>query len=207
MHRPRHRPEIKGLVRERLIGVLLGDGTVVNHKQNRNNKFQVANINYEFLNWFDEKMGWLSTGVRTFRTAEKQAKSSAENGLKGASGDSQNYSTLYKVGTRVHPTFNEWRDWFYPNGQKVYPDDLELTAEMARMWYVTDGLVNRTQIGISGGTIELEKIASVFSEKGYEPSRIQAESSTVFFSGKTSQQLLGWMGDPPPGFDYKWQLD
>ena len=118
-------PELGSRRREILTGLLLGDGSIP--EVPGNHSFRLPMINRRFLEWFNEQMEYLTTGVRLVHTAAELAEHNRESGF-SPTAEAKNYHDTYVVRTRAHPYFNELRSW-YDSGQKRFPDDLALTPE------------------------------------------------------------------------------
>jgi hypothetical protein len=54
----------------------------------------------------------------------------------------ERYHDTYIIWTRTHPYFEDLRERWYPDGDKQFPDDLELTPLRAKLWYLCDGYLD-----------------------------------------------------------------
>ena len=131
-------------------------------------------INRRFLEWFDERMGYLTTGVRFVHTAAELAEHNRESGF-SPTAEAENYYDTYVVRTRAHPYFNELRSW-YDSGQKRFPADLELTPTLTKFWYVSDGYLDvgrwgrpRIEIKARNESDRSDFLVSLFREVGFDP--------------------------------------
>jgi hypothetical protein len=186
-------------------------------------------ISEEFLQWLDSELGWLTTGVYLFRTAERSAELSAKH--QNIDTSVSDYNALYSIQTRAHPQFERYRSWYRTidtdgtgtgtesdtRRQKHVPS-LSLTPIDAKMWYVCDGSLawqdsNKTgnpiveigaRVRIKDGTAD--ELCRMFerSTLGISPT---IASNVLRFSVSESQRFLDWIGDPVPGFAYKWEYD
>lgn len=54
-------------------------------------------------------------------------------------------STIYKLVTSYYVEFGKLRDKWYSEGEKIVPDDIELTPEWVANWYLGDGSITRNK--------------------------------------------------------------
>ena len=174
---------------EILTGLLLGDGSVYR----KDTPYIQAHMNTKpFLEWLDEEFqhNSLSTGVRR-----------AHEG-----GTESHPNPSYRWQTRSHPKFEYFAEW-YSGGNKDFPDDLHLTPLSAKVWYCCDGSLKYTDglpyvwIANSDQSHRADYLESLFQKHGFDPS---FSSETLKFSGKNRERFFEWIGDPLPGFEYKW---
>ncbi len=185
----------------------MGDGDI-HGQSNKNPHFRVRMTNPEFLNYLDECLGILSTGVFLDRDAEYQYRQAADSDHeKFTVSNREKYNDLYGLRTRSHPQLHEFRQW-YKTGEKRFPSELTLTPTIAKMWYVCDGWLAqekdhqpRVMIKATNEADRAEYLQELFTENGFNPHFTRTELQ--FTTGET-QQLLEWIGSPPPGFKYKW---
>jgi len=57
--------------------------------------------------------------------------------MKRYSEKQKSYYTSYRFSSRQY--FRSWRDIFYPNGKKIFPNSLILTPVILAVWYMDDG--------------------------------------------------------------------
>lgn len=189
-----------------IIGALMGDGSMTGPKRSR--QFRLYNTNKEFLEWFDKKMGVLTTGIKIGRTPEEHVKDLEK--CKDRNFDAEDYNTQYYVSSRAIDYFKQFDDW-YSSGRKNYPENLSLTPPMLKLWYVTDGTLvekeyERPYIRIADSN-EIkhnsrgEFLIKLFDEVGFDAT---VTSECVKIYKDSIKPLFNWMGDSPPGFEYKW---
>jgi len=206
-------PEISDYKMELLTGMLMGDGCI--GRQSKNPYFQALMIAEEFLEWLDNELGWLSTGTHLHTTAEESAKDNRDRNF-GPNAKAENYHNIYRLLSRTHPDLSELSDW-YATGKKVFPDDIELTPNVLKMWYVGDGhyadkgTSNHISIAMSNEIDRRNNIEQLFENIGFEVGnwRIAERNNgskrcSLRFHADESQQLFDYMGNPPDGFAYKW---
>jgi len=205
--------EISAYKMELLTGMLMGDGNI--STCNKNPLFRTKMITKPFLEWLDSELGWLSTGVRLEKTAEESAKRNRESGFR-PDAKAENYSDIYKLQSRGHPDLQELADW-YATGEKVFPDDIELTPTVLKMWYIGDGCydncgaANYIKIGMANEIDRRDNIEQLFEKVGFEISNWNinerndgSKNCEAQFTTSESQRLFEYMGEPPAGFEYKW---
>lgn len=149
--------------------------------------------NGSFVEWVDSELGEQSTGV------------------KEASGSRESTKQYYKVRTRRSPHIRQFLDW-YPDGERVY-QLVELTPLITKVWHAGDGHLQkkdangwqaiRLRFASAGEQVGSREsyFTSLFQDLPVEP---VVEEQHVSFRVDDSKWLLDWMGEPLPGFDYKW---
>lgn len=170
-------------------GMMLGDGWINHHHDTGNPFFAVAMTNREFLKWLDAEMQPFTTGV------------------KDATGSDWSKKDYYKIRSMRSPVFEQYLNW-YPGGEY---ERQPITADpiMMKMWYVSDGTLNNRDgrdpyIIISthqSGDRELY-FDTFFEPVGTFPSRDSGKQ--IGFTAEATEELLEYMGEAPPGFEYKW---
>lgn len=185
-------PELSERKQELLKGVLMGDGSVEKQSGNRHGRFAVEMINKKFLEWLDSELEWLATGVNKVDQNTR-------------SGSNENWEEIYRLRTRTHPYIDKLNSW-YDSGKKRFPEDLELTPLITKMWYVSDGSLNTngSPRSVFYSTNEWDRqdyIIDLFDDIGFS---VTATSESFQLSVTGTQELFDWMGEAPPGFEYKW---
>jgi hypothetical protein len=155
-------------------------------------------------------LGWLTTGVRKKKSADQAAKERMERDDVTWELTKENFNAIYGTRTRRLPYFRKFLNWS-DGEQKRYPDNLELTPAITKFWYVSDGTVNwmrdysaRVAFACQNEQDRPTYIRDLFSQAGLEVKRNQ---HMYYLSVEESRQLLEWMGDPVPGYEYKWEID
>jgi len=187
-------------------GLLMGDGYIRDKPKSRNPYLVVAMINQDFLKWLNGKFGVLTQGV-SVKSTSQQVSDRAEKQQFG-NGGSGTYNDIYQLRFRSHPALNEFTGWYGKDG-KEFPQDLELTSDLMRMWYVCDG-------GLKHGNYprvmfysknELERIdhwVQKVEDLGFE---CHAHKEGFYIPHSDTRRFLEWMGESPQGFQYKWEVD
>lgn len=200
-------PDLTDRQEEILTGLVAGDGTVANNQGERRKKHnpyvQAEMTNPLFLEWLDEQFPLHGLGVSLKATAEEQAE-------KGSWGEDENYSAMHSWRTMSTPKLDRYADW-YNTGEKRLPEDMQLTPMTLKVWYVCDGNKNPGWYG-EGFTNEYmhlystkenkERLKQMFTE--LVSGDIDTTNSGLRFNHEQSMQLWEWMGEPLPGFEYKW---
>jgi len=205
-YNPSHRPKITDKQKDIITGILMGDGTI-NREEDKNPRLQVYMTTEEYLSYIDDIFGVLSTGVYQHLTPEESSENS------GLDLKTENCEYVYGWQTRRHPRLEEFADW-YSTGEKVFPRDIQLTPEVLKHWYVCDGTFdtynNSIRIACCNEYGQESKLQRMFSEvsinignfsKRKTPER---ERLTIQFHSDESENIFDYMGEPLPGFDYKW---
>jgi hypothetical protein len=194
---------------EILTGLFMGDGSLAAH-DSENPYMRWNNINREFLQHIDTTLGWLTTGVRLKKSAETVAKQTIERDRNGWNLNSENFNAIYGTRTRRLPYFRKFNRW-YNDTQKRYPESLELTPTIAKYWYAGDGTVNwmreysaRVVFACQNESDRPDFIRKLFTEAGFE---VRQNRHMYYLSVDESKRFLQWMGDPVPGYEYKWEIE
>lgn len=187
-----------------IIGLLMGDGHVADN--NGSSYFDLSMSNREFLEWFDNELGVMSTGVKLGKSGDYIERSAISNGF--VDSGEYDFSDSYRVWTRTHPFFTKLRDRFYTDSKKQFPGDLEITPTILKFWYVSDGHIENRDDSADRvfitSTNEADRpvyIVDLFRDAPIEPT---VSSNKIYFSVDDTNVFFGWIGKPPVGFEYKW---
>lgn len=185
---PEHRPSLSDRQVEIVTGLMLGDACV--DRSTKNARLQVGNVNVDFLKWVKDELQPIA------RDIEVQFKEGERHVIDGTY-DCQEFRLLRTV---THPGLNRFAEWYSGEG-KQFPDDLELTPLIAKVWYCCDGgIASRDKIGFTTKT----QISREDYLKSLFPFDCQVVGNSIRFSSRLSKKMLDWMGDPLPGMSYKW---
>jgi hypothetical protein len=173
-------------------------------------------ISDNYLEYIDKKFGILGKGVRLERSAEESAEDAINRGF-STEACADDYSDTHRWRSMCHPDLQEFADW-YSTGNKVWPDDIQLTPTVLKHWYCGDGYrdksipQNRIQIAMANEAEHTDKIDAMF-----ETVELPSPSSyticerkdgtmrcNAVFTIDQSKELWSYMGDPLPDFEYKW---
>jgi hypothetical protein len=197
-----------------ITGTLMGDGTI--YRESKNPYLQVVMISPNYLNCVANKFGILGGEVTLKETAAKSAQKAKESGF-DLNAKEENYSDTYEWRSVCHPELHEFANW-YASGEKVWPEDIQLTPTVLKHWYCGDGYwgntsgKNRISIGMSNEVDKTEKVDKMF-ERANIPSpntynitntKNGSKSCDALFTVSQSKELWEYMGEPLPDFEYKW---
>lgn len=209
-----HRPELTNKEMEIFTGMMMGDGTL--HRSGNNPHLVISSITKEYLEYVDEIMGVKTTGVKQFdsKSADKNARSIEKSF--GKSAENVSCSDIYVLSTRKFPELQKL-DWYTGNnGEKVWPNNIDLTPTVLKHWYANDGTYNKDNnflnIAASNERGNYKKVKEMF-ERASLPSPQYNESEndysgwivSFYFTGDDTKEIFDYMGDPLPGFEYKWR--
>lgn len=186
----------------------MGDGHIADTSWGQT-QMRIRLINEEFLNWLDDELSWLSTGVRFIKSAEESARRMRDSGYR-PNANSDNYSDVYELNTRTHPYFTALRNsWYTPDksfNRDIIPDN-KLTY---KMWYVSDGGMCRREgrnpypyFRMDSNSEFAKTISRRLSNKGIE-SNVRDGGNVVAVSTQSTDDFLNYIGGAPSGFEYKW---
>lgn len=117
--------------------------------------------------------------------------------------EDENHRTIYVCRTLAHTWFSELSSW-YSSGEKRYPNSIQLTPTVLKMWYVTDGGFNTNpRITCWNESSRKEMIIEKFNDIGIDANWRQS-NKTVSIVGEDVEYFFEYMGEPLPGFEYKW---
>lgn len=204
-------PDISKHQMEILTGMLMGDATVYNHKKDSEKcSLKWSMINEEFMKWLDKNIGYITLGkYEIYRTPEESARVTVQSGL-AEEANPENYNTMYRNMTRTHPDFNWFGEWYDKNGNKKFPlEEIELTPLTLKVWYICDGDLSkgnpthRPRITCTNEKDRIEEIVDfIEDESGLNP--YGTSEGRVLFGSEESEKFFDYVGEPLPGFEYKW---
>jgi hypothetical protein len=129
-----------------LVGSLLGDGTL-RRQDNRLNALFEANHAYKHREYVD----WKWQHFQDYTLSPPKARLGQGNRI------------AYRFTTRSLPIFTEYHTWFYVNGIKRIPDDLELDLLSLAVWLMDDGTKIRSALYLN--TQQFTVAEQVFLQK------------------------------------------
>lgn len=186
---------------EIIEGCILGDGGL-SRQESRTCYLLVGNQKIDFLKWIYDQLGWLSSSI-SLHSKEGSEFISPATGKEYTSNND-----LYQLRTIAHPQLSKWEEWYDSDkrGKEIKLPFL-FTPTTIKLWYAGDGSRNLhgggdyIKIFMSLSNEVLERIADVFRDWGFP---CKTGSNRIRFQKKSSKKLLDWMGDPIPGYEYKW---
>jgi len=175
-------PELDDSHHETIRGCLLGDGGLDNPNDGPP-ALRIASVRRPHLTWLHGQLGWLSRGITRDSTG------------------------AYRLRTMSHPAFIRY--WSWMDGPPA--SDWTLSRPVARVWYACDGGLEwpgestqpRAQWTITDDSVRAT-MQRMLSEVGFEPMEWQRRIALPF---DDTAAFLEWLGDPPPGSEYKWTLN
>jgi len=194
---------------EILTGLLMGDGWI--DYSNRRPRIGVKMITPDYLRYLCERFGRFGGDVNLVMSGEENAAEKRRSGFR-PNADAKNYSDIYKWTTMSHPELEKFARW-YSSGEKVWPENLDLTPTVLTHWYCGDGNWNNKQghnfiqIGMKNEIQNTNKVSKYFSRRGLPtPTSYDGMPNNCIarFNVDESKQLWKYMRGPPRGFEYKW---
>lgn len=211
-------PKLTEQQKEIISGMLMGDGSLNFWNKDRNCRLEVKMVKQEFLDHLDNELGIFSNGVRLQSTGAEQASKSKE--AFGVEAEPDNYNDVYRFQTKSIPELNEFADWYTDDG-KVWPEENILTPTVLKYWYASDGTLDNSAhhehilISCVSERDNKQKVERYFEKADLPtPSRWNESErktggwrSSIAFTKSDSRKLFEYMGEPLPGFEYKWPKD
>lgn len=187
-------PKITDYQKEVISGIVMGDGHV-ECRDGKNPCVRIAMTNKEYLNYLSGNVfPVLSNGASLKRKCRRA-------GVKD----------IYSVRIMSHPELSEFAEW-YSSGKKVFPEGIKLTKTLLKNWYCCDGhRIKRSsrdslEIAMTNEKGNGGKIESMFDTAGFSISNFNTTGNRFHarFTVNESEEIWEYMGDPLPGFEYKW---
>jgi len=160
----------------------MGDGNV--NSSGGNPRLRANMISRSYLQYIDDKFGILSNGVKMSRSSKESAKLHRVCGF-NSNADESDYSNVYTWRSMRHPELKEFSNW-YSSGEKIWPNEIDLTPTVLKHWYCCDGTWNNKNhhnyISISSFNerCEIDKIEEMFERSGLpEPNNYSREKDRL----------------------------
>lgn len=185
-------PELTDRQHEVLTGLLLGDANV-SESDNRKPHFQIMMKSGEFVEWISDELGVFATKI-----SEVEGTGYGEGNI------------YYQMRTRRADVFSQYNDWYGDNG-KIFPDDIELTPLILKVWYCCDGDMSvddrwntkhYARISSKNEADNKRKVNSYFTDLDFQPN--WNDGCRFTFGREGSHEFWQYIGEPLPGFEYKW---
>ena len=206
-----HRPKFTEKQEDIIIGLLMGDGSI--NTGSSNCKIQCNSITLEYLEYLYNEFYPLSSKPKLRATAEQLAENNRNTGF-DENANAETYSDSYFWHTLTHPELNKFNSW-YNEDKKVWPRDINLNSTILKHWYVGDGHYNREsnriQLSMNNESENNKKVETYFQDirnisidywnKNERSGKMECIAQ---FNADTSDELFEFMGEPLPGFEYKW---
>jgi len=198
-------PNFSDYQKEIIVGLLMGDAWL-NTQCGRKPTLRCEMSSPNYLEYVNSIFKVLGNGVSLRDSAQQSAE--RKRSLGDTSAKEENYSDIYYWSTISHPELGEF-NW-YSSGEKIWPEDIELTSTTLKHLYCGDGSrVNGNQIRISmlNEKDNTEKVTKIFKQSEL-PTPIRYDkhktNCNAVFSVEQSEKLWEYMGEPLPDFEYKW---
>lgn len=183
-HNPSHRPVLTEREIEIITGCMMGDGSL-KHRGSGNPCLVVKMKNKEYIYSLHFKLERISSCV------------------------SKQKGGYYTFRTVAHPKLKDF-DW-YENGEKIYPNDIQITDTVLKHWYAQDGYLDwrnkannaRARISCDNEEDRMKNIESAFSDTGLSPSC--SKGGGVTFGLEDTRSMLVRTHPPARGYAYKWE--
>lgn len=199
-------PPMSQYKKDLMKGMALGDGYV--DTQNKNPCFVLYNTNVTFLEWLQTELGWLGNSVR----CHIYAKDAVSDVLKDSGTKPDDCLDMHLLSTKSHPEFDEFGSW-YDSGEIIFPVDLSVSPITLKVWYVSDGSLNYNCHGQYKTRVEFTslneserptRIKGALEEHGFT---VRNSGQNFALSTEDTEEFFNLIGDPLPGFEYKWVYD
>jgi hypothetical protein len=162
--------------------MLLGDG-YINEQKDDQHRLVLTSKSKRFLNYVSSEWQWLFCDPYEYNS---------------------NPNTYYRTHTVSHPFFTDMYSRWYPDGEKQFPDDLELNPTQLKYWYAGDGTLSTqnkrpfARISTSNESHRAEWLISLL------PTNATYSGNYINIPTEETNEFLEWIGDPLPGYEYKW---
>ena len=179
-------------------GCLLGDGSIIKHKNGKNCYFSYCSSNKSHIEFVHQYFKFFCTeinqNIRCLNIFDKRT-------LK--------YYIQYSFVTKSLPFFTEYYKKWYKNGIKIIPEDLKLTSISVLFWYVGDGELEKKY-----GYIKLHTNCFSYSESSRLVKLLDFSSKVVKKENKfiitiprvMVNDFLNFIGNPNIiGYEHKWR--
>ena len=188
-----------------ITGLLLGDGTVYKPKK-KSARLTIEMIEKDFLEWVNGELGDVVSHITLRDSAEEAAE---KNRKYGYTVNEENYNDIYRLQSRALPVLNKYYKW-YETGQKRFPDNLELNPTICKMWYCCDGSLAQNESCVIYSANEIDRpefLENLFKDSPLNPTISTGGGGAIKFGREESREFLEWLGSPPNGFEYKWNIN
>jgi len=182
-YNPSHRPGVTSHQSDIITGVLMGDGRI--NRNSKNPRFCVEMVAPEYIEYLSSKLSPLVSCVSDDRKIGER-----------------NVQQKNCLETITHPQLEKFASW-YSSGDKIFPDDINMNPTILKHWYVTDGNLNTGRYPSIRATNESENGEKIESYFNGTPLNTSFSSGTLRFPD-SKDKFFEYIGEPLPGFEYKW---
>jgi hypothetical protein len=209
-YNPEHRPSFTDKQLNIIKGLLMGDGCLdISSKYPR---IKVETINEKYLHELNNIFSLLSSTGGVYQSMDSVESSMNISNSSFIEVKNPDCSDLYTWKTKTHPDLEKFKSW-YSSGKKIFPETINLDPEVLKHWYVGDGSYteyDRFTIVTGNESESKKKINSYFQKKSLPKpkwvtsERYGAKISHLRWTVDESKELFEYIGEPLPGFEYKW---
>lgn len=195
------RPDLTKKQLSIIRGCLLGDGYI-----RKSGSFELESIQKEYINYLENNFSSVTQHAKLYRSRkENMEQSLRETNPITTNKDLSSYNKSYRYLSTVHHDIKNLREkWYTP--EKTVPKNFSLNSLEAKMWYVGDGSKDQRRdspdICIYTRSENKKREANLLRDQGFDV-RISSHNA-IEFNQSESKKFLNWIGDPIPGFKYKW---
>lgn len=191
--------EITTRQHELIKGTLLGDAYI--NRGGPNPRYILSLSSEKFLQFLNSELTPITTSVRLEKTGDELKEQAS------FSNEDSSFQDRYTLGGRSLPQLQQYADW-YVDGDKTFPNDIELTSTIIEAWYVCDGSLipadgnrrHRFRIHNTCFRKDEDKVSQAFDNVGID---ISWHTNGIYISADDSE-WLGERFEGFPGFEYKY---
>ncbi len=190
---------------EIIKGIVLGDGWV--NWQQETPSVEVSLTNRDALEWIDEKLSTYSNGVKSGVSAASRAENNRRSGFHPDASE-EAYDDTWNLTTLSMESLQPIANW-YSAGEKRIPETVDITSESLRMWYICDGTIRwsgqNSYIVITTSKYSFGSDDVIDSVLDNYPGSHKVLSDAIRFM--EPKNFFEYIGEPIPGFEYKWEYE
>lgn len=183
-----------------LSGIISGDGSLDWSPGMKNPRIEITITNIKFLEWLKEQLKWLVGDIKEKSSAEEMNRMA----IKAGYSNNPDCLSAHRLRTMAHPDIRKYENWY---GEiKSVPESVEFDKTLIKLWYCGDGTLHWGRDMESPSTAVItkttdgkEQIADRLRSIGFK-CNIRDRGITMV----NYKEFLDWMGNPVPGFEYKW---
>lgn len=183
---------------ETIQGCLLGDGHISRNTNCKSSYFGYCSSEYEHVEYVWKQLKRLSTP----RYENGPVKSTTYLKKTG-----KTYTT-YSIRTRSNITFYNLRKKWYPDGVKIVPNDLNLSTNIIRFWYIGDGSLDKQYgyIKLCTDSFNEESINLLNEQLQKWESWINPNVNRIYIKRIHVKSFLEYIGNCPIyAYSHKWK--
>lgn len=192
--------ELTQLQKDVLLGALLGDGSLIIHKNGKNAYFQYLSKSKQHVeyvgNFFKDMI--TPAGIKDSFYFDKRTN-----------------KTYFRSSFRTcaNKIFTEFYNQWYINKEKIIPENLKLNSTICLIWYIGDGGImkhkNSEYIELSTHCFTKEQQQEILIPqlKNFNASLMKADKKYyyIYIPHKKEQEFLDYIGPCPfSDYQYKW---